>query len=801
MGYLRAPSDGPMPPERCGGKAAGLARLAAAGFPVPPFLCLTVDAFRDHLAALPPGAGPPQILGTPAPEGVRAALAEAFRALGSRPLAVRSSAAAEDRPGRSLAGRYATLLGIADPASLERAVKECWASLGPDGGAMAVVLQALVPADEAGVIFTAEPMTRRRDRVIVESVRGRGEALASGRAAPDRRVFRVPGLRLLSGTGGPARTARRLARMALAADARLGGPLDLEWARQGEELWLLQARPMTGKAVPPEDLRVWSNLNTAEVLPQVVTPSTWSLARRLQDRMFRRVFAEFGVDVDREPVVGLVAGRVYFNLSAVAGLLRDIPLLTPAQVDALMGGVRADLPEGGIPEFRARPLARAVRFARIFLSILAATPSRVERFRRSYAAEAARLERRDPSALEMPELLRLFREVERRLLADGEVLFRGGAAAGWFELLRRFTKARLGDGDGLLAQRLAAGAGGVESADAGLDLWRLAAGLRGAPAVADVLRENGDPAEWPRRLRGDPSGERFLRAWESLLDRHGHRAALELELAEPRWREAPAPLAGVLRGYLRDLEGTNPFRRLQRAAAEREAAMRGALSRLGNPLVRAGFRLLVRCATSGLRQRENIKAAAMRLFAALRRILLEIGRRYAARGFLDAAEDVFFLTFDEAETLDRDARERVRERRGERDWNAALRPPPVVAGRWDPGDEAGAGTSPGRVLRGIGIFPGVVTATARVLADPGEGGALLPGEVLVAPYTNPGWAPVMVAAAAMVTDTGGFLSHGCIVARELGLPAVVNAAGATRAVRTGQRVRVDGARGVVEILG
>lgn len=790
-----------MPPERCGGKGAGLARLAAAGFPVPPFVCLTTDAFRDHLAALPPGATPRQVLEAPVPEAVRAALAEAFKALGSRPLAVRSSATTEDMPGRSLAGRYVTLLGIADPASLERAVKECWASLGPDPAAMAVVLQILVPADAAGVVFTAEPMTRRRDRMIVESVRGPGEALVSGRAAPDRWIFRVPGLRPLSGPGGPLREVRRLARLALEADARLGGPLDLEWARRGEEFFLLQARPMTGKTVTPKDLEVLSNLNTAEVIPQVVTPSTWSLVLRLQDRMFRRVFAEFGLDVDRTPVVGLVGGRAYFNLSVVAGLLRAIPLVTPAQVDALMGGVRADLPEGGIPEFRARPLGLAARFVKVLLSILAANPSRVERFRRSYGAEAARFGRRDPAVLEMPELLSLFREVERRLLAGGKVLFLGGSAAGWFEQLRRFTKGRLGDGDGILAQRLVAGAGGVESAEAGLDLWRLAAGLRGAPEIAAVLRESDDPAEWRRRLEGKPGGAEFLREWEAFLARHGHRAVLELELAEPRWRESPAPLSRALRGYLEDLEGADPFRRLERMAAGRAEAMRDGLSRLGNPLARAWFRLLVRWASSGLRQRENIKAAAMAHFAVLRRVLLEIGRRYAGRGFLDAADDVFYLAFDEIETLDRDARSIVRERRRERELHAALRPPPVVVGRWDPGADAGPGAAPGRVLRGLGIFPGVVTGTARVFPD-GEGsGTLHPGEILVAPFTNPGWAPVMVTAAAMVVDTGGFLSHGCIVARELGLPAVVNAAGATRAIRTGQRVRVDGARGVVEILG
>ncbi|MBI4564849.1 MAG: hypothetical protein HY716_09190 [Planctomycetes bacterium] len=786
----------------------------AAGLQVPSFLCLTTEAFRAHLATLPPEPTPRQVKDAQMPESVRDSLSEAFKMLGSKPLAVRSSATTEDHPVHSFAGQYVTLLGVRDLAALERAVKACWASLraedaityrakaGLNGAnvAMGVVLQVHMAADATGVLFTAEPMTRRRDRVIVESAHGAGETVVSGRLAPERHVFSSPGLRLLSGSRGFSKQARRLALLARRAETRLGGPLDIEWARSGKDIYFLQARPMTGHIVPTEDLQVWSNINTAEVLPQVLTPCSWSLIRQLQHRMFRLIFKEFGQDIERTPVVGLVGGRIYFNLSVAAGLLRAIPLITPEQINALLGGVRSELPEGGIPQFKAPPLRLVTRFLKVLLSIAAATPSRIERFRRSYRAQTLQFERQNPRTMDLAELRSFFRNVARHLLSEGRVIFMVAAAIGWFERLRRFTKVHLGDEGEILAQQLVAGAGGMESADAGLELWGLADGLRGEPEVIDAVRESEDPADWRRLLQGKPSGVKFLQNWERFLERHGHRAVLELELAEPRWRESPVLLARSFREYVNSHEEMDPVGRRQRSALAREELLGACFSRLNGPLLRGWFRLLVRWAAAGLRLRENIKSSAMVQFAALRRVLLELGHRFAKRGLIDTANDIFYLTFDEVETLDRDSRAMVRERRQEHDCHARMQPPPVVVGRWEPAAEKSPGEAHGRILQGIGIYPGLVTATARVLLDACDRETLRPGEILVAPFTNSGWAPVMLTAAALVVDTGGLLSHGSILAREYGIPTVVNVGSATRVIRTGQRLHVDGARGSVKIL-
>ncbi len=383
-----------------GPKAAGLVRLSRIGLTVPEGLCVTADAYREHMevngitrriAAVPREqqrsiltAIREAIIRAPMVEATRQAIETHYHKLGARFVAVRSSATAEDLPGQSFAGQYDTYLAITDVDSCLATVKQCWASLWSERAweyrqqhgfdhfavGMAVIVQFLVPADASGVLFTADPTTGRSDRIIIEACWGLGEALVSGRVTPDRFLIRKRDLRLLSRTisdktiesvsaerGGlrqqpvaPERASRssiarpiaiRLARLAKGAQAKLGGPQDMEWAVQGRKVFFLQARPITTlpAAASWEDRQVWTNANLGEVLPDVMTPMTASFTDITDETLLRPVLAILGLEgIDKDRLMRLIAGRLYFNASMGLAIIRHLPGGEHYDYRALVGG-------------------------------------------------------------------------------------------------------------------------------------------------------------------------------------------------------------------------------------------------------------------------------------------------------------------------------------------------------------------------------------------------------------------------------------------------------------------------------
>jgi len=325
-------------------------------------------------------------------EGTRQAIEMHYHKLGAGFVAVRSSATAEDLPGQSFAGQYDTYLGITDVDGCLAAVRQCWASLwieraweyreqnGFDHRAigMAVIVQSLVPADASGVLFTTDPASGRCDRIVIEACFGLGEALVSGQVTPDRFLVRKRDLRLLAKTisgkkiesvldqhGGirqqpvaperasqtsiERRTVIRLARLAKRAEARFGGPEDMEWTIQGGTVFFVQSRPVT--MVPGaeswEDRQVWTNANLGEVLPDVMTPMTASFTDITDDTLLRPVLTILGLEeMDKKKFLRLLAGRLYFNASLGMAIIRHLPGAQRFDYQALMGGGQAAAPNG-----------------------------------------------------------------------------------------------------------------------------------------------------------------------------------------------------------------------------------------------------------------------------------------------------------------------------------------------------------------------------------------------------------------------------------------------------------------------
>jgi pyruvate,water dikinase len=368
----------------------------------------------------------------------------------------------------------------------------------------------------------------------------------------------------------------------------------------------------------------------------------------------------------------------------------------------------------------------------------------------------------------------------------------------------------LGDETGALANKLVSGRGDVLSAEAGLALWELAAFAREHPPLADELTRSGGWEELHalldvRATKGDADAERFLERWDAFMEAHGHHARGELDFATPRWDERPDYVLGIVNGYLETAPDPDPARLYEQRTEEARALARQCRARLRNPAKRRIFDSALAKGRESAVLRENVKSDGIRWIATIRRALLALGRRLAARGVIDRTGDVFFLEWEELEPARRgragfDVRYRIAERRSQHERDKALAPPPVVVGEWDAEE---ADWTVGRdvdTLSGLGVSAGVARGPARVLASHDADEPVRPGEILVAPFTDPGWTPYFIPAAGIVMDMGGMLSHGSIIAREYGIPAVVNVGPATSIIQTGQVLEVDGDNGTVRIV-
>ena len=772
---------------------------------------------------------------------------------------MRSSATVEDLPEASFAGQHDSFLNVRGCDAVAVTVKRCWLSLfseraisyrlrngiAPGRAQMAVIVQQLIPADAAGVMFTKDPAGVRSDSVLIEAAFGLGEAVVQGKVTPDRIAVSPSGLRVVRREAGlkriqivpgengvreellPAgkisapvlddRAASRLAGLGLKVERLFGAPQDIEWARRDDELFLLQSRPITSKSPVKawEDRQIWSNFNTGEIAPDVVTPMTWSLWQSLEGGVvLRSVSRLMGADARRAPLLGLVAGRLYFNANTAMAALKPFPFLLKGSTTLFqaIGGGQAEayrqtqaIPPEDLPDLGFRWPKYIFSWPRIVFDLITHLPRHGEAWMVRFKAQTDELVRVDVKAMLTPDLTRFCVKLVREPFKNLDLLYLATPAA----VLPVFQKAFrdwLEESDMTLSYRLFFALGGMPTAEAGFALWRLAVLAYADRDTATVMASKN---EWPQicaTFQLTEHGRKFLAAWDVFMTEHGHHCRGELEMFNARWSETPDYVLGVVRGYLRSIGQSDPLENQRQLASERERLTEQYRQRLKNPIKRWIFSRSLRRAQKLAVFREELKSQGVRRIAFARRVLLTLGQRLHEQGILSCRDDIFFLEIAEIEPVAGGSasfnwRERIETRRREYEKNLKLSPPPLVMGNFDPDAPTGpTASAETKLLEGISVSPGVVTGPARVILKANNHEQVLPGEILVAPFTDPAWSPYFITAAGLVVEQGGILSHGSIVAREYGLPAVTNVASATRVIRTGDLVQVDGDRGVVKVL-
>ncbi len=772
--------------------------------------------------------------------------------------AVRSSGIAEDLADASFAGQYETVLGARGPIEIAAAVRRCWASFlaprslhyrkqrGIREISGAVVVQRLVAADVAGVAFTVDPLTALGDRIVISANYGLGESVALGLVTPDSFVVHKDGGAILRRDLGDKRLrtvihdgravsealdARDRERLSLSDDevamvaglarrveASHAAPVDMEWALSAGQVHLLQARPITAiepvrdAAFAPElqsaiDPRypIYSSGNVGEILPGCVTPLTWSLLGPGLDRAFRDVFESLGAidDVGAAPVVALFYHRLYLNVSYFMEVAIHSPGGSPASVlEELVGAGDIEAPEVSSWRFLApRRFVRGARIVRRFLAMqrgldqeIGEALACVERSRTRWS----RLEGVPLEALMAPPSAEEQRAATVHIRASQ-------CAVTSFGALRKMTRDLLGDATGALAATLVTGIGSLASAEPAFELHELAELVKKSEELALAFERERDDQLLCAELKGSRANAAgyFCDRLEGFLARFGHRGMRELELAGPSWRESPGEVLGHVRNYLApgSIAPADVLARQERAAAEALDRALAALPRFR----RRSFLALVDRTRRHIAARERMKNAVLQMWEPYRWRCRVARADLVARGFLEREDDLYYLVSEELQRIGRGeldqpaVRAIVTRRRRELAICRRLVVPKVQRGapRFVANEDAPAR---GTRMAGIAVSPGIAEGRARVVLDPRSDAALEPGEVLIAPHTDLAWTPLFLNAAAIVVEVGGPLSHGSIVAREYGTPAVVAVAGATRAIRTGDRVRVDGDRGFVTII-
>ena len=864
-----------------GSKAVNLARISRIGLSVPTGFCITGLAYREHISRSPvvsrlrvdlpklERAQPDEknrilsdirqaIVEIPLSERLTEQIGAHYRELAAESVAVRSSATAEDLPGRSFAGQYDTYLGIADLVSCLDAIKKCWASLwtlrayeyrqknGFDHLKvnMAVMVQSLIPADAAGVVFTADPVTSRPDVMIVESCFGLGDALVSGKVTPDRFVLAKSSLKISSRTISEKRiehvydkhgaiqaqriaperasapsidetVIRKIAELAKVAEAEFGCPQDIEWAVHGGDIYLLQSRPITtlGRTQSPRDRWVWTNFLAQEVMPDVVTPITRSIIDHLGEVMFDPLLDVLCINRAGIPMYGYFAGRVYFHASFWAAVIRTLPGSRKYDFTKDIGSNSAlaqmlemfqSMTEDDLPKIKFSRVRFILKIPLLIAGILSCTPKKGQTILAETASMNERWQRLDVAGMSTEQITGCCAEIAdafHALLGNALYLFGTTTAYPGLQWVCAKWLSNV-----TYAGRLLAGVGNLDDAQAAMDLWQLAIKANELPELKKSILAGNSWYKIAAATSKLPQAKPFLEGWSDFMTRHGHHCRAEIELHNPRWSESSDYVLRLLRGYISCIDKADPLENREEVVRQRRSLEQRCRRQLRNPIKRKLFNhLLVRSRNAAV-FRENIKSEIIKLLTTMRKLLVELGTRLCANKVLADPDDIFFLKMEEIGPVaggraEFDVKNVIAERRAEYDkWNS-ITPPDVIVGRFDPDDYVPEQVETDvDVLKGLAVSPGVATGKARVILRTDSDTQLEAGEVLVAPFTDPGWTPYFLPAVGIVMNQGSLLSHGAIVAREYGIPAVVNVGSATQIIKTGQTIEVDGNQGTIKIL-
>jgi len=862
--YVRWLEDGTATLESVGGKGASLSRLMAAGLPVPEAFCVTTEAYdlfvtqnglSASIAEALQGAvaDDPETLQTASnrigvafsraeiPADVAAAVAHAYVSLpGNEPaVAVRSSATAEDLPEASFAGQQDSYLNLQGIDDVIVAVTRCWSSLWTaraigyrlrqsvpqESVHLAVVVQVLVAADAAGVLFTANPMTGSREQMVISAAWGLGEAIVGGVVTPDTLVMDRKQRRVLSreiadkqtmtvrvegGTKSRPVPAHRRGVCALSDRAALdlmalgerierlyGAPMDIEWVHSDGALAIVQARPITAMAEKvadalvdwqvPDPKATYARGSLAEHTPSPVSPLFATMGLRIANEETYRLWEEItGLD----PGSMFVGDGMYMPINGyVYGAFR-LGLKETWQITKMSLSLTGQLMRGS-PERWRQGLQALEEAVLPWQSVKVAALAPLD------LLEGART---------------LFRAAMRYYTVIQTTLPAASMAEMAFQRFYNALVKRKRDPE--YTEFLF----GFETLTvrAEMSLYDIAQWLQEQPALRayvtvgriDDLASDLEADEPPSGIPGEDWG-----AWRARIAAHFGAfggTAYEFDFSNPTPAEEPTPQLLAIRLFVEG-KAESPYERLRTAAVERERAEGATVARLGWPRKGWFAKLLTWAQETGSIREASIAHMGMG-HPTIRRLLGELGQRLSQAGAFDSAEGIYWLPEKRLDALTAaleqgrplpDCREEVD--RGLAAWKIALQVTPPVAlpkKAWINkliGGKQAEGKDGKLILKGIGTSSGQVTAPACVLYGPQDFDRMRAGDVLVATTTTPAWTPLFTMASAVVTDIGGPLSHSSIVAREYGIPAVMAARDATRLIESGQLITVDGAKGTVVV--
>ncbi|MCG8925921.1 rifamycin-inactivating phosphotransferase [Lentzea sp. CC55] len=827
----------------CGGKAANLGELTRiGGIDVPAGFCVTTDAFRRVLDPSSIGADfdakavRSRLEGVTIPADVAEEITAAVAGFpGGTAFAVRSSATAEDLPAASFAGQQDTYLNVVGTDAVLEHVRWCWASLFTERAVsyrerngidhrraeMAVVVQRMVFPHAAGVLFTADPATSNRKLACVEATFGLGEAFVSGLVNADvyqvadtgiaQKSIAAKETALHAAAGGgtreeavapgrqrePALTDEQvleLVRLGRRIEAHFGRPQDVEWCLDGSGFRVVQSRPITTLFPVPEtddgENHVYVSVGHQQMMTDAMKPLGLSVWQLTTPRPMTVVGGRLFVDVT--PILTTPSSRAGFlDVIGRSDPLMDDAIRTVLGREDFLPAARTD---EDVPLIAGAAPATIDTDPDIVTELIGATEASVAALRREIRGRSG------PELFEF--VLADLREL-RRLLFDprGSQVITAGMQATWWlnENLREWL------GEKNAADALSLSAPHNVTSEMGLALLDVADAVRPHPEVVALLEKAGD--DFLEELPRVPGGRQARDAIEGYLARYGMRCVGEIDITRQRWSERPAALVPLILTNVRNFEQGAGERRFEQGRQEAWKKEQEVLERLrvlpGGEEKAAETKRVVDRLRTFIGYREYPKYGMVSRYFAYRKALLEEASRLTRAGVLDTPEDAFFLTFQEFHEVARTSRADsalIRRRREEFASHESLTPPRVLTSD----GEAISGTYrredlPAGALVGLAVSGGTVEGRARVVLDMTQAG-LEPGDVLVTAHTDPSWSPLFVAAAGVVTEVGGLMTHGAVVAREYGLPAVVGVEGATRSIRDGQRIRVNGTDGYVEIL-
>ena len=828
-----------------GGKGANLGELIQQGFPVPPGFVVTAAAYAKSvsdwdLIHQTPQQIQQQIMAQAIDTDLDVELQAHHHELAKTiqrefVYAVRSSATAEDLGDASFAGQHDTYYYVTAKQLTEK-VKQCWSSLWSDAACsyreshgiahhtvnMAVVVQLMVESDISGITFTANPISADTNEILTEASWGMGAAIVDGRVSPDQYIFsraqnkviskRIADKKFMVPATLQANDSRLMAvpaslrnketlsqfqfttliDWALKSERYFGKPQDLEWAFHGEEFYILQSRPITtlkqaGEKIPEGEFVLFKPI--AENFTDPLLP----LSQDILGRMF--------------PMMEIINGRVYMNIAHIKPLL-------PFKLDSQQIAQIAYL-SGAIEQRPALSPLKLIGLGVIgYLNYLlmgvfyyrtAGLPDDfMDSFRQRFNDVV------DDDKVDAPGAMAKLFFRPGFFEPVGNMVFLVNVSAPRYMLLmgllKKLLKYWMPDLRDDAASYLTSGTEGILSTDMGRHIWFLSEQARLSPIVVEIIRDN-ESHHALEMLRNDFGAELFMLELNKFLAIHGHRTLKEFELNSVRWDEDPAPIIAMLKNYLQT--DADPTRTEYRVKDERLGFTSEIRNRLAGKFLESSFAwrwkvidALCQQTKYYIRLRENSRFFHIMGFYAVRKKALKVEAALLQQGKLKCKDDIFYLDWQEIQDLQvgkldwLDVEDRIRERRMNLIRLSKITPPKTFGIHIDEAEQVDKANH----ILGQGASPGECEGIARVIMDPAIDATVLPGEILIAPYTDPAWTPLFLTASAAVVEVGSYLSHAGTIAREYGLPCVVDATNCTARLKTGDRIRVNGSTGTVVLL-